>query len=383
MSPLAMGLASAAQRMLAEVPADLPAGTTAPAGVALAVRAEALDESAAAGWRHVDADGGGTAALTVDTSHDLASVTKIVATTTALLRLVSADALALDDEVCRFLPGFTDDGKSAVTVRDLLLHRAGLWEWHPLYLAGIDADSAPGFLDRLPLRYRPGTGRHYSDLGFMLLRRIVEHAAAQPFEDAVATLVTGPLDLRSTRFTRPAGDVVATSAFGDQAEMVMVDTGHPYPVPYRSADFASWRLSPVTGEVGDGNAFHLFGGVSGHAGLFSTVPDLIAFSEALANYRDHEDLWRPEVAEEFFAQGPDDGQALGFRRYSLDLGRERVDVLGHPGFVGCAVGFVPGRGIALALASNRLLTSGIPVPNERLWQQTLETAGAAIAEQAA
>jgi len=401
------GLADLAARLVAGVPdglpdgpsdgvpglpgllGGLPAGATPPAGVALALRAPGVAQSAAAGLRSVPTGGAEAAPLTVDTHHDLASVTKIVATTTALIRLVSEGIVGLDDEARRYVPGFFEGDKASITVRQLLLHRAGLREWFPLYLAADDASSARDHLDRLPLRYQPDTGRHYSDLGFILLGRIIAMVTGQRLEDAVSTLVTGPLGMSSTRFAHPAVDPadraadVATSSFGDQCEMAMVDTGIPYPVPFRSADFASWRRVPITGEVGDGNAFHAFAGVSGHAGLFSTLSDLVTFADAFANYAEHEELWDPRVAQEFFAPGPDAIQALGFRRYRLDLGHERVDLLGHPGFVGCAVGFVPGRGIALAMASNRLLTSGSPVPTEHLWQQALAEASTAIAEQAA
>jgi CubicO group peptidase (beta-lactamase class C family) len=321
--------------------------------------------------------------MTADTQHDLASVTKIVATTTALIRLVSDGLVGLDDPARRYLPGLGEGEKASITVRQLLLHRAGLWEWHPLYLAAEGASAASAYVERLPLRYRPDTERHYSDLGFMLLGRIVAAVTGQPFEDSVTALVTGPLGMASTQFVHPVGEEVATSSFGDQCEMTMVDTGVPYPVPFLSADFGSWRQEPVSGDVCDGNAFHVFAGVSGHAGLFSTLTDLVTFADALANYSEHEELWDPHVAEEFFAAGPDAAQALGFRRYRLDLGSESVDLLGHPGFVGCAVGFVPGRGIALALASNRLLTPGAPVPTEHLWEQALAAASTAIRKQAA
>ncbi len=377
------GLAETAARLVAGVPAGLPPESTPPAGLALALRTPGLAQSAAAGFRGVSSDGAESAALTVDTHHDLASVTKIVATTTALIRLVSEGVVRLDDNARRYLPGLGEGEKASITLRQLLLHRAGLWEWHPLYLAADDASAASDYVERLPLRYRPDTERHYSDLGYMLLGRVVARVTGQPLEDAVSSLVTGPLGMTSTQFVHPAGREVATSCFGDQCEMAMVETGIPYPVPFRSTDFGSWRLEPVSGDVCDGNAFHVFGGVAGHAGLFSTLTDLVTFAVALANYTEHEDLWRPQVAEEFFAPGPDAAQALGFRRYRLDTGIERVDMLGHPGFVGCGVGFVPGRGIALALASNRLLTSGTPVPTEHLWQQAMAAASKAIGEEAA
>ena len=195
-----LGLADAAARLVA----DAPDGATPPAGVALAVRTPALDESGAAGRRRLA--GLPAAAMTVDTHHDLASVTKVVATTTALLRLVSDRVVSLDDPAARYLPGLAAGAKSSITLRHLLQHRAGLWEWHPLYLVTTDPAAASALARTLPLRYRPGSGRHYSDLGFMLLGQVIAAATGQALRDAIGTLVTGPLGLTSTRFAHPVTD---------------------------------------------------------------------------------------------------------------------------------------------------------------------------------
>ncbi|SEG90488.1 CubicO group peptidase, beta-lactamase class C family [Nonomuraea solani] len=303
-------------------------------------------------------DAAGDAPMTLDTYHDLASVTKVVATTTMLMRLVSERLVDLDAPLSAYL----SRSYEAITVRDLLLHRGGLWEWWPLYIQ----PQLP------PPRYRPGRARHYSDLGFVLLGRIVAAVTGLRLDRALAELVTRPLGLTSTTYAGPAGAEVATSALDDRVEMTMLDTGRPYPVPYRSTDFAGWRTEPIAGQVADGNAHHAFGGVAGHAGLFSTVPDLLRYATALSRYEEYDHLWRPEVAREFFAPGPDPEQALGFRRYELDLAGESVTVLGHPGHVGCAVGFVPGRDVALALASNRLLVEGQPASTDLLWDDLLQ-----------
>jgi serine-type D-Ala-D-Ala carboxypeptidase len=346
------------------------AGAGAPPGVVLGINAPGIKASASAGYRAVRWEGDvrqGVSAMTVETHHDLASVTKVVGTTTALIRLVSAGLVDLDSAVRRYLPNFTGDA----TVRDLLLHRAGLWEWYPLYITPLQVEA-------LPLRYEPRRERHYSDLGFILLGRIIATAFGDALERAVAELVTTPLELTSTRFAHPAGETVATGARDDRVEMTMLDTGQPYPVPHRSAEFTGWRHHSIDGEVADGNSYHGFGGVSGHAGLFSTVPDLLRWATALADYEEHDDLWRPDVAREFFTAGPDESQALGFRRYRLDLPGETVTALGHPGYVGCAAGFVPGRGISLALGSNRLLVAGTPVATETLFTELLTATGSLL-----
>ncbi|MFF4621462.1 serine hydrolase domain-containing protein [Nonomuraea jabiensis] len=336
---------------------------SAPVGVIMAARTPWFDLTECAGHRTVRRQDGelvGEAPMTLDTCHDLASVTKVVATTTALIRLVSDRLVDLDAPLSAYLARSYE----AITVRDLLLHRGGLWEWWPLYIKR----------EPPPPRYRPGRARHYSDLGFVLLGQIVETVTGLSLDQAVTELVTEPLGLGSTGYGRPAAPEVAMSALDDRIEMAMLDTGRPYPVPYRSSDFARWRRGPLLGEVADGNAHHVFGGVAGHAGLFSTVPDLLAYGLAMSRYEEHDRLWRPEVVREFFTPGPDAGQALGFRTYELRLWDETVTVLGHPGYVGCAVGFVPGRDIALALASNRLLVEGDPTPTDTLWAGLLQAA---------
>lgn len=374
-------LAAAADRLI-----TVPAFTSEfepPPGIVLAASTPWFEASASAGHRTVQWDGSerrGVSEMTADTHHDLASVTKVVGTTTALLRLVSDRLVDLDAAVRRHLPGFAGPGRDDITVRDLLLHRAGLWEWYPLYVVADGPEHAHRFVEELPLRYRPRQARHYSDLGFILLGRIVAAVFGAELDRAVAELVTTPLGLTATRYTRPAGKPVATGARDDRVEMAMLDSQQPYPVPHRSGDFARWRLDPVHGEVADGNAYHAFGGVSGHAGLFSTVADLLRWATALARYEEHDALWRPEVAREFFAAGPDESQSLGFRRYRLELPGETVTVLGHPGYVGCAAGFVPGRGVALAVASNRLLVDGTPVPTESLFAELLTTTGRQLCE---
>lgn len=345
--------------------------TAAPAGAVVGVQVGDVVQTAVAGRRTIDPD----APMTVHTAHDLASVTKIVATTTSLIRLVSQAELGLDDTVMRHVPWFTGDGRDQVTVRQLLAHRGGLWEWQPLYLTGTDPWE---YLARLPLRYRPDSEYHYSDLGFMLLGRIIETVTGQRLADAVRHLVIEPMGLAGVAYARPVGADVAASAYGDAAERRMVATGEPYPViePIPEHD---WRSGQIVGEVNDGNAFGVFDGVSGHAGLFGQPSDLLRFAYTMAHYGDHTELWRPEVVEQFLAPGPDPGRHLGFRSWEAG----GVTVYGHPGFVGCVVGFAPQTGASVAMCTNRLLTRGTPTPNEELWSTTLRALPAVAGHPAA
>ncbi|WP_232664560.1 serine hydrolase domain-containing protein [Pseudonocardia sp. TRM90224] len=345
-------------------------------GICLAVRGGGVDDIVVAGDRQVF---GARLPLTAGTSFDMASITKVVATTGSLMAL--ADDVRLDDRVGRFLPGFVADA----TVEDLLLHRAGLWDWWPSYCdarcvdEGERADEGRRLARELPLRYEPGSGRHYSDIGFMLLGQVVEAVTGCRLADAVAELVLRPVGMEHTAFAAPVGDSASTSGAdgvaagsqGDDIERRMLATGEPHPVPRGPADFDGWREHLIVGEVNDGNAFHTFGGVSGHAGLFSTVEDLLRFGQALcAGGRP----WRPDVLAAYLAAGPDPGQSRGFRSWSTTVGTCTATAYGHPGFTGTTVAVLPEHGATVVLATNRLHVEGAVALNETMWVPALHAA---------
>lgn len=339
--------------------ASVLASASAPHGVVAGVVSAAGRDIAAGGL----ADLAGTR-MTAATAFDIASVSKVAATTTAILRLVSRGDLAFDDRVDRLIPGTAC--VPGTTVRHLLLHRAGLWEWQPLYLDREHAGAAA--IDAIPLRYGLDEGRHYSDLGFMLLGRIVSAVTGSPLDAAVRELVTAPLGLDRTGYG-PVDQPVASSAVGDAAERRMVATGEPYPILTATRDFA-WRDGEIAGVVNDGNCFHALGGVSGHAGLFSTADDLLTVGAALAAPERHADLWHPDATAELFRDGPDAGQALGWRSDTVAVADRQARMLWHPGYTGCALGVIPGAGTAVVLLTTRLFAPE-PAPTEALWRTAL------------
>jgi len=341
-----------------------------PAGVVVGVSTDAGTRIEAVGV----ADGAGRPLLP-STRFDVASVSKVVATTTTIHRLASLGLMRLDEPVSRFVPRTACAPGTAVST--LMRHRAGLWEWQPLYLARTsDGDRADPFaaLAALPLRYPPDDRRAYSDLGFILLGRVVEEVTGMPLDRAVSELVTGPVGLSETGYGPVTGDVAA-SASGDGVEQEMIRTGSPYPVFYPIEDVA-WRSYELVGEVNDGNCYRAFGGVSGHAGIFSTAADLLRLGRSLARAAERDDLWRPDITGQIFADGPDAGQALGWRTMPAQLGGERRTMVWHPGFTGCGLGLIPGTGVAVTLLSNRLL-SAEPLPTALLWATVLESLGLA------
>jgi serine-type D-Ala-D-Ala carboxypeptidase len=323
-----------------------------PTAVVLAVLREGSARTYAAGRVCVGGPPAGPA-----TRFDLASVTK-VATTLAVMRLRAAGALDLDRPVRVVLPSFACGANDEVTPRALLLHRAGLWEWWPLYADAEDGPAVRGDPEAavaraaaLPPRYRPGAGRHYSDLGFQLLGAIVAAVHGTDLRTAVADLVTGPLGLPEAGYGPVGGHDVATTSLGDSWERRMIATGHPYPVPVRAVPVT--RSHWLRGEANDGNAHHAFGDVAGHAGLFATAAETARLGEVMLGRHPN---WPPTVVAEFAAAGPDPEQALGWRR--LPGG---AAVLGHPGFTGTELCVAPSLRRSWALLTNRLHPTSTPV----------------------
>jgi CubicO group peptidase (beta-lactamase class C family) len=306
---------------------------------------------------------GGDRPMTVDLRHDLASVTKVLGTTSALVTLVGQRLLDLDAPARSVLPSF--GGHDRTTVRELLLHRAGLAAWQPLYLAPGGLTDPAAVLDGLGAQEPSGSARCYSDLGFMQLGRIVAAVAGLPLERAIDELALAPLGIPGAGF-RPGPDGVATSALDDRVERRMVATGEPHPVRWHDHGFA-WRDRPVRGMASDGNCAHAWGGVAGHAGLFATVDELLDAGAALARAAAGGGAFDAATVRQFVTAGPDAEQALGFRVDRLGDGPQALQLVWHPGFTGCAVGFVPGRDIVAAMATNRLLVPGEPAPTVALW----------------
>lgn len=294
------------------------------------------------------------------TIFDLASVTKVAATTAAVMRLTDERRIHPDDPVARWLPAFGAGEKAAITVRHLLTHTSGLWEWQPVYLHADNPGAAIHYINDLPLRYRVGAARHYSDLNFMLLGEIVRRETGQSLPRYVRERVHGPLGMTDTGFTparrHPAARFAATS-FGNPYERNMIATGDPYPIlgGVGVDDFAGWRRHTLIGEVNDGNSAYAYRGVAGHAGLFGTALDLAVYCQLLANggaYGPRRLIGEATVAEFTAEQLP--GQGLGFwtDRFA-EVPSLRTGGFGHSGFTGTEFTVDPRRGLVLVLLTNR------------------------------
>jgi CubicO group peptidase (beta-lactamase class C family) len=268
--------------------------------------------------------------------------------------LVDDGALALETPLREHLPDFVGGGKDDITARHLLTHRAGLQQWQPIYYHAAEAQAAYAHIRDLPLAWDVGEGRHYSDLGFMLLGRLVERISGQRLDAFLRRRLYDPLGLDRTGFHLVVGGPEATQAatsHGNPYEHRMVHDstfGYVYRGDPRAWD--GWRRRTLVGEVNDGNAFHAFGGVAGHAGLFSTAQDLKVLLKVLLGRGVHAGtrVLRTETVDLFLADAGDD-QALGWQLPDY----APPGSFAHTGFTGTFVLGEPRDGLAVVLLTNR------------------------------
>jgi CubicO group peptidase (beta-lactamase class C family) len=186
---------------------------------------------------------------------DLASLTKVVATASAAMRLADRGQFDLDAPVSRFLPRFVGDGRERVTLRMLLDHTSGLPAFAPLYRDADTREDAIARLWEVPLRREPGRTPDYSDLNAILLALALEVITGQPFDELVRQEVFEPLGMTETLFAPPAS------------------------LRRRIAPSMRDTRGPIAGRPSDPNAFAM-GGIAGHAGVFGTAADLARFAQA-------------------------------------------------------------------------------------------------------
>ena len=301
--------------------------------------------------------------MTSETSFDAASITKIMSTTAIMMRLREEKLVSLEDKVAQYLPLWAANEKSSITIKNLLQHRSGLNEWVPLYLQYQNSESAHEFIGHSPLKYPVGQSRHYSDLGFMTLGKIIEVITERRLDDVFAQKIAAPLKLTSTQYIKPVNpENVAISSLGDRFERQMVLTQNPYSIELDIPADIQWREHWLNGEVNDGNAFKTFGSVSGHAGLFTSVPDMVKFGESLLS---PDTFFSREVLTEFLTTSADLIQLSGFRTW------KDGEYFGHTGFTGMALAINSHRNEVVAFGSNRLVADGVPTPTDELLKEYL------------
>ena len=325
------------------------------------------------------------AAMKSEAVFDLASLTKVLATTAATAMLVGRRQLGRDDPGVRYWPEFGRAAKKALTVRHLLAHCSGLPAWRPYFLTVMaDTGAAPlfresdaGFRARMAAARRgralvldllcaekleadAGTKAVYSDLGFIALGRVLEIVGGHPLDRLVAKELYPELGLPSLGF-RPLDERAKKAP-------VLVATGirrprEPAPGQEQLVPAPDPSAPPCSrpGEVDDDNAFAM-GGVAGHAGLFGDARDVAAFGNAvLEELRGASRLAPAEVWLAFATPDKTKGssRALGFDTPSGEspaAGRHlaRSRTLGHTGFTGTSLWFDLERSLSVALLTNRV-----------------------------
>lgn len=286
----------------------------------------------------------GSPAVTADsTIYDLASLTKVVATTTAAMILYDEGRLPLDRKVSEYLPGFVGKWKDEVTIRHLLTHRSGLPAGRELWRVARTPEQNKQAVIETKLRFRPGRSFIYSDLGADVLGWVVESIAGQPLDVFVRLRVFEPLGMANTHFLPP-------------------DSVHDRVAP---TDRSARRGFVVGAQVHDENAYVL-GGVAGHAGLFGTADDLAVFAQMMLNGGIFgETRIVSEETVRLFTQRAAGSRALG---WEMAEGRHGAGeylsptAYGHIGFTGTSLWIDPQRDMFVILLTNRVHAARVKRP---------------------
>lgn len=277
------------------------------------------------------------------TVYDLASLTKVVGLTTAMMWAVNEGKVDLDAPVSRYLPQVTEAGLDSVTPRLLLAHASGLPAWRPFYLLSYSRAGILGLVDSTPLDTLPGTRYVYSDVGAILLTQLVEAVYGERIDSLLTRRLFRPLGMTSTTYTPPA-------------------TWLPRVAP---TEYDSLRGRIVRGQVHDENAWRM-DGISGHAGIFSTADDLLTFGDWwIAQVRgDAPRAGVPTVpasiVEAFTVRQelpPGSARALGWETPTPDntgSGYLSAGSVGHTGFTGTSLWMDPERRVVVVVLANRV-----------------------------
>lgn len=269
------------------------------------------------------------------TIYDLASLTKVVGTTSALMVLYDEGKIGLDDPVSRYIPEFSGGEKDRVTLRMLLEHRSGLPAGRDLWRIAHTPDEARAAVIATPLVCEPGRCYEYSDLGADMLGFVAEAVSGQRLDQFLNERVFTPLGMSDT-FFRPSDSL--------KARIAPTETN-------------TRRGYSLQGEVHDENAFAL-GGIAGHAGLFSTAADLAVFAQMMLNggeFNGTRIVADSTVA--LFTTRAAGTRALGWDTCggSGSCGKYLgADAYGHTGFTGTSLWLDPDRDMFVLLLTNRV-----------------------------
>jgi CubicO group peptidase (beta-lactamase class C family) len=292
-------------------------------------------------------------AVSENTCFDLASLTKVLATTPLVLDMIQRGRLELSAPVNRYLPGYIGEGREAITLAHLLEHASGLPDWRAYYqeiaaayggawlatprgqraVRELVASQAP--------EATPGSRALYSDLGFILLDWIVEAVGGRTTDRLFNLRIARRLRLKNLFFIDIKSHARARAARRGRV--------------FAATERCPWRGRTLSGEVHDDNAYAM-GGVSGHAGLFGDAGSVSRVAaEWLDSYRGRASIFAHELTRRFWrrSQVPGSTRTLGFDTPSADS-RFGARSVGHTGFTGTSVWIDPDRDLVVVLLCNRV-----------------------------
>jgi CubicO group peptidase (beta-lactamase class C family) len=272
-----------------------------------------------------------------NTIFDLASLTKVIATTTLVMQLIERGALALHDPIGKWIPEWRGRDREDVTLRSLLTHSSGLTGWLPFYRDHTGRQEFQHAICSLPLEYPPDTLAIYSDLGFILLGFIVEDAGGASFRAQAMQLLS----------TLTSSALMFNPAVGLRRSIA--PTEHD-----------PWRGRRLIGEVHDENCWAL-GGAAGHAGLFGTAQAVGDFARVMLGGIRHTDarLASADTVRQFVSRS---AVATGSRALGWDTmlptsscgTKMSASAFGHTGFTGTTLWIDPDRDVYVVFLTNRV-----------------------------
>ncbi|MDP3829831.1 MAG: serine hydrolase, partial [Ignavibacteriaceae bacterium] len=278
--------------------------------------------------------------VTTSTMYDLASLTKVIATTTAVMICIDRGLINLDDKVTKFFPKFGINGKDKITIRNLLLHNSGFIAFRTFYKNFSKPEEVINEIFSAKLEYETGTKTVYSDFGFITLAKIIEKVSNKSFDKFCNDEIFIPLGMRDTKFSPPESEI-------NRIAPTELDT--------------YWRKRLVHGTVHDENSA-LLNGVAGHAGLFSSAKDISFLLQMLLQkgFYQGQQFIKRETVELFTKRNSssssrglgwdtktDDGTSSAGKLFSMNS-------FGHTGFTGTSVWIDPDRNLFVILLTNRV-----------------------------
>ena len=277
--------------------------------------------------------------VNINTMFDLASLTKVIATTTATMLCLNRGLFNLDDKVVKYIPEFGKNNKENITIKNLLLHNSGLPAFIRFYERGLNNNEVLNEIYSTKLENIPGEKTIYSDLGFITLGKIIEKVTGKTLDKFCADKIFKPLAMNSTYYNVP-------------------DSLKKLCAPTEIDNY--WRMKTIQGEVHDENSY-ILNGVAGHAGLFSTAEDISKLMAMLMNKGkiNGKEFLKSSTIEMFIKRyGSESTRALGWdtksEKGSTAGNFFSSNSFGHLGFTGTSVWADPVRNLFVVFLTNRV-----------------------------